>query len=86
MTSDLLLPGWGEKIATAIGTAPALPLCPPCRGTTSPAASTWSGTAPGPTRWSQAAFESPVSCIGIDTEYRFPRINRSGCARARTLA
>ena len=53
MISDLLLPGWNEKIATAIGTTQAVPFAPRCRSPISLAASTWSWTKPGPEKWSR---------------------------------
>ena len=72
MKDDLLLPGWRERIESARGAGPALPLPPPLGRTISPVAYILSRTAAGPALV-QAAYESPVTCIGIDTEYRFDR-------------
>ena len=72
MTPDLLLPGWRERIASAPVAGPALPSLRRWRETISPAACILSRTAAGPALV-QAAYESPVTCVGIDTEYRFDR-------------
>ena len=71
MTSDLLLPGWDEKIKAAIGTAPALPFMPPLSQNYLAGRVHMVQDKAGALEMVQAAFESPVSCIGIDTEYRF---------------
>ena len=71
MTSDLLLPGWHEKIATVMATSQAFPFAPPLSQPYLADRVHLVLDQAGAHDMVQAALESPVSCIGIDTEYRF---------------
>ena len=82
MKDDLLLPGWRERIASAPVAGPALPLPPPLARDYLAGRVHLVQDSGGARTLVQAAYESPVTCIGIDTEYRFISIGiiRSGCA------
>ena len=73
MKDDLLLPGWRERIASAPVAGPALPLPPPLARDYLAGRVHFVQDSGGARTLVQAAYESPVPCIGIDTEYRFDR-------------
>jgi DNA polymerase-1 len=73
MKDDLLLPGWRERIASAPVAGPALPLPPPLARDYLAGRVHFVRDRGGARALVQAAYESPVTCVGIDTEYRFDR-------------
>ena len=73
MMDDPLLPGWRERIESARGAGPALPLPPPLARDYLAGRVHFVRDRGGARALVQAAYESPVTCVGIDTEYRFER-------------
>jgi DNA polymerase I-like protein with 3'-5' exonuclease and polymerase domains len=73
MKDDLLLPGWRERIESARGAGPALPLPPPLARDYLADRVHFVQDSGGARALVQAAYELPVNCVGIDTEYRFEK-------------